>query len=495
MSEFNLQKARKYEEKYLAKSNLKDRPLFHATGTLGWINDPNGFSFYKDNYHLFYQYYPFDTHWGPMHWGHSISRDLIKWEFMPCALAPDEDYDRDGCFSGSAIELADGRHLLMYTSVIRKEIEGTTKDFQQQCLAIGDGVNYEKVPFNPVISTEMIPDGNDIHDFRDPKIIKHGDKYYCFTINKSSDGSGQILVYESTDALKWNFTKVLDKSNNQVGRIWECPDYFQLGNNKILIISPQEVQGDGNNIFPGYNNFFLIGDGIDFLEFNRKSIQPIDLGTDFYAAQTIETNDGRRVMVAWMQNWETCNHGNEKYDYYGIMTVPRELKNDSGYVTQQPIKELENYYGEEISYEKVLVKNKNSRLDKISGRVFDMSLTVEPIEDTDYEFIIRLAKNEKFETRIIYDNKKKIIKLDRSKSGIRFSALEKREFIVEHTNDRLDLRIIFDKQALEVFVNGGRQVASMKIDTDMDATDITFESSAPVFMDITNHYFKEGLFS
>ncbi|MBR1624089.1 MAG: glycoside hydrolase family 32 protein, partial [Pseudobutyrivibrio sp.] len=199
---------------------MEDRPLFHATGTVGWINDPNGFSIYQGKYHLFYQYYPFDTHWGPMYWGHSVSKDLVKWEYLPCALAPDQGYDKDGCFSGSAIELEDGKQLLMYTGVL--------DGYQQQCIAIGDGIDYEKVSENPVISTAMIPDGNDTHDFRDPKVIRHGDKFYCFAVNRNADNSGQVFVYESSDGINWSFNKTLDKCNNELGVIWECPDYFQL---------------------------------------------------------------------------------------------------------------------------------------------------------------------------------------------------------------------------------------------------------------------------
>ena len=111
-----LQRARDFESKYLPYT-VSELPMLHVTGGIGWINDPNGFAPYKGEYHLFFQYYPYDTKWGPMHWGHVKTRDFIKWERLPTALAPDTEYDRDGCFSGSAVELPDGRHLLMYTGV------------------------------------------------------------------------------------------------------------------------------------------------------------------------------------------------------------------------------------------------------------------------------------------------------------------------------------------------------------------------------------------
>ena len=112
-----LQRARDFEKKYL-KYTVSEQPTFHVTGGIGWINDPNGFASYKGEYHLFFQYYPYDTKWGPMHWGHVKTRDFIKWERLPAALAPDSEYDRDGCFSGGAVEMPDGRHLLMYTGAM-----------------------------------------------------------------------------------------------------------------------------------------------------------------------------------------------------------------------------------------------------------------------------------------------------------------------------------------------------------------------------------------
>ncbi len=115
MTSQTLREARKYEETMEKKIAEEQRPGFHLSSRVGWKNDPNGFSYYKGEYHLFYQYHPYDSHWGPMHWGHAVSKDLLHWRYLPAALAPDADYDRDGCFSGSAIALPDGKQLLLYT--------------------------------------------------------------------------------------------------------------------------------------------------------------------------------------------------------------------------------------------------------------------------------------------------------------------------------------------------------------------------------------------
>ncbi|MCM1146005.1 MAG: glycoside hydrolase family 32 protein, partial [Lachnoclostridium sp.] len=174
-----LENARKYEkikEKEIAK---EPRPAFHLSSRVGWMNDPNGFSYYNGEYHLFYQYHPYNSHWGPMHWGHAVSKDLLHWKYLPAALAPDADYDRDGCFSGSALTLPDGRHLLLYTGVSKEtQPDGSMRDVQRQCIAIGDGTDYEKYALNPVIDEKSLPENGSKYDFRDPKIWRKADGSY-----------------------------------------------------------------------------------------------------------------------------------------------------------------------------------------------------------------------------------------------------------------------------------------------------------------------------
>ena len=144
---YTCQKADEYIEKN--RVDRADKPEFHLTTPVGWLNDPNGFSIYGGKAHLFYQFHPYSTEWGPMHWGHSTSDDFIRWEELPTALAPDSDYDAFGCFSGTAIE-NDGKHVLFYTGVVEEKLaDGTKNVIQNQCMAVGDGISYEKtnVPF------------------------------------------------------------------------------------------------------------------------------------------------------------------------------------------------------------------------------------------------------------------------------------------------------------------------------------------------------------
>lgn len=217
---------------------------------MGWINDPNGFAPFGGEYHLFYQYYPYETKWGPMHWGHAKTKDFVHWERLPAAMAPDMPYDKDGCFSGGAVEMPDGRHLLMYTGVRTVTGEnGENRTYQTQCIAIGDGVDYEKYEQNPVIDTDAIPAGGDTTDFRDPHIWREDGRYYVVVGNRVPGGSGTILLYQSKDAVHWEFVSELTRCERQDSRIWECPDFFSLDGRYVLLASPQDMVAGGRELF------------------------------------------------------------------------------------------------------------------------------------------------------------------------------------------------------------------------------------------------------
>lgn len=221
MEKDKLSTARAYEQRYGSQIGPGERPVFHVTPMIGWMNDPNGFSFYKGEYHLFYQYHPYSSHWGPMHWGHVVSKDLLHWEYRPAALAPEEPYDQGGCFSGSALTLPDGRHLLMYTGVrLEQQENGKAREVQTQCLAVGNGFDYEKYEGNPVLDERDLPKGGSRFDFRDPKIWQKEDGTYCCVIgNRPADGSGQILLFTSPDGFHWGNGTVLSANQNRIGKL------------------------------------------------------------------------------------------------------------------------------------------------------------------------------------------------------------------------------------------------------------------------------------
>ena len=484
-----LKKARDFEKKYLPYT-AAELPRFHVTGGIGWINDPNGFAPYKGEYHLFFQYYPYDTRWGPMHWGHVKTRDFIRWERLPAALAPDEDYDRDGCFSGSAIELPDGRHLLVYTGVrnVRRR-NGRLDYFQTQCLALGDGVNYEKYEANPVIDASTLPEGGSVHDFRDPKIWREGDKYYLVTGNRCADGSGTILLYESDDAFNWRFTSVLAACHNQYGRMWECPDYFHLDGKNVLLISPQEMTAIGLEFHPGNGNVCIIGTHDKEREhLIRENVQAIDYGLDFYAPQTLLTEDGRRVMIGWMQNWETSGCTMRHLRFMGQMTLPRELRIKDGRLIQNPVRELEKYRGVRIDYRNVQIQAETT-LVGINGRYLDMTVDIKPVnENARYDwFKLYLAKGGEHWTTIRYKTETNTLRVDRTNSGFPHDIVNVRDFPVRSRGGKIRLRVIMDRYSIEVFVNDGEQAASFVIYTPEEASSISFSADSPVLVDVKKY--------
>ena len=484
-----LQRARDFEKKYLPYTSA-EQPRFHVTGGIGWINDPNGFASYKGEYHLFFQYYPYDTKWGPMHWGHVKTSDFVRWERLPAALAPDTDYDRNGCFSGSSVELPDGRQLLMYTGVrsIRRR-NGKIDSFQTQCIAIGDGVDYEKYEANPVIDASTLPEGASVHDFRDPKIWREDGRFYAVIGNRPEDGSGSILLYESEDAIHWQFDSVLAACHNQYGRMWECPDFFPLDGKHVLLVSPQEMAAIGLEFHPGNANVALIGKyDLKTKHLLREYVQAIDYGLDFYAPQTLLTEDGRRVMIAWMQNWETSTCKIEELRFFGQMTLPRELSVRNGRLCQNPVRELEQYRGVLIDYHNVLINGETS-LRGISGRYLDMTVTVSAgNENSLYKwFRLYVAKDGEHFTFIRYKPETGTIKVDRTHSGFPHDIVNIREFPVSVRIGVLKLRVIMDRFSLELFVNDGEQAASFVLYTPIEASSISFSSDGSVLVDVDKY--------
>ena len=485
-----LQEARDFQRKYLPFVPEKEQPAFHVTGGIGWINDPNGFSMYKGEYHLFFQYYPYANQWGPMHWGHVKTRDFIRWERLPVALAPDMEYDRDGCFSGGAAELPDGRQILLYTGVRRvRRDDGREEAYQTQCAAIGDGVDYEKYGGNPILTGKDLPEGGSVLDFRDPKIWREDDTYYMVVGNRTPDGSGAILLYESKDALHWNYGGTIDSCHNQYGRMWECPDFFQLDGKYVLLVSPQEMTAIGLEFHPGNGTVCLMGE-FDRArrELLREQVQAVDYGIDFYAPQTLETPDGRRVMVAWMQNWETSGCREEKLRFIGQMTVPRELHVSNGRLIQNPVRELERYRGIKIAYQNVLVSGE-THLGGVHGRILDMTVTVRPASETALYryFRISVAKDGERCTDIRYKPGSNTVRVDRTHSGFPHDIVSVRDFPVRFRQGEIKFRVILDRYSLEVFVNDGEQAASFTIYTPLEASSIAFSSDGEVLLDVEKY--------
>ena len=485
----NLNKAREMERKYLPRLSADQLPRFHVTGGVGWINDPNGFSVYKGEIHLFFQYHPYSNKWGPMHLGHVKSRDFIRWERLPCAMAPDSPYDQDGCFSGSALELPDGRHLLMYTGVrnVRRS-NGLVDGYQTQCIAIGDGADYVKYENNPVLDGKDVPEGGSAIDFRDPKIWYEEGKYHAVVGNRTADGSGSILLFESEDALHWHFVSILASCHNQFGRMWECPDFFTLDGKDVLLTSPQEMSSIGLEFHPGNTTLCIIGSyDREQHHLMRDNVQAIDYGTDFYASQTTVSPDGRRVMIAWMQSWESSGCTVKDLPFFGQMTLPRELHIRDGRLIQNPVRELEAYRRLKVSYQNVMITDETV-LQGVKGRFIDMTVRVRPVNRSSIYryFKVMVARDGEHVTTIRHKPENNTIRLDRSRSGFPHDIVHTRDFPIT-AHDELKLRIVMDRYSLELFVNDGEQAASFVLYTPVTADSIAFSCEGSAMIDVEKY--------
>ncbi len=449
------------------------------------MNDPNGFSWYGGKYHLFYQAYPDGTNWGPTRWGHAVSDDLIRWETLPDALLPDRDYDIGGCFSGTALTCEDGRQMLMYTGSRPDPKDQQGCGLQIQCIAFGDGTTYEKYDGNPVITGDMLPEGGDPHEFRDPKLWREADGTFRAVIaNHNQILGAQILLYRSSDGLKWEFEDVLADGEGKPGWMWECPDFFPLDGKQILLAG---TMGEVNSIC-------RIGTfDSDRGCFCEDAWQRTEQGFDFYAGQTVSAPDGRRILIGWMQNPQTAENREVDLPINGQMSIPRELQLRDGKLLQKPVRELNNYRTDEVVYRNVKLEGctEDVRLDGISGRTVDMEISIEPSDR--YElFRMRFAADTVHYTEFTYEPDKSVATLDRSHAGPGKTELTKGQTTVRDRCGKLDVRILLDRLSAELFINDGEQVMSAVIYTDRHAEDITFYVKGTAVMNIAKYRIKEN---
>ena len=488
-----LSDAQEFESTQARELPSEQRPLFHLTPFVGWMNDPNGFSQYNGKYHLFYQYYPYLKKWGPMHWGHAVSEDLLRWEYLPCALAPDTSPDAGGCFSGSAEVLEDGRHLLMYTGVVRVNDISDENFLQTQCIAVGDGVEYEKYSGNPVIGIDQIPSGSSKYDFRDPKIWKEEDgTYRCVAVTcvkeENEERKGRVLLFRSDDAFRWEFVSVLAENDGSLGTMWECPDFFELDGKNLILVSPQDVISN-DKYFSGNITVWMSGEfDREKGTFIKEEEQLVDYGIDFYATQTLKASDGRRIMTAWMQNWDSITYSDKNLKWFGQMIVPRELSFRGGKLIQKPVRELETLRTNPVVHKNVRIGAKRQSIEGIGGRTIDLTLDIRSASlEGCREFEIRFAESGDIYTALQYRSETGMLKFDRSHSGNRRAVVTSRKCPVIDHDGRLKIRMILDRYSCEIFVNDGEAAMSNVLYTDQSADKITFSAKGDILLDIEKY--------
>lgn len=317
------------------------RQGFHLEADRGLINDPNGLCHFGGRFHVFVQWNRFAKDHSYKEWGHFTSADLVEWDFEGSALLPDQDYDRDGVYSGSACE-AGGLLHLYYTGNRR---EGSART-SAQCLAVSrDGRTFVKR--GPVLRT---PPGFTSH-FRDPKVWRDGEAFRMVIGAQTVDGDGVVAGYRSEDGVTWTGPALLGRSSR--AQMIECPDLFRSGDETVLVYGLQYRDGRTDAVLGARAVHRVLPSP------PRWSEEPIDLdldaidvdaGFDFYAPQTFSAPDGRRLMIAWMSRLDAEQELvlARAAPRLHCLTLPREVDVRSGKLRQRPARELRGLLGEEI---------------------------------------------------------------------------------------------------------------------------------------------------
>lgn len=303
---------------------------FHITK--GWMNDPNGFIYYKGEYHLFYQYFPYAPEWGTICWGHATSKDLVNWEQQEIALFPTLPEDQNGCFSGSAVEIG-GQLRLFYTGVHYDEVDPTNINkcipdhltSAQLTVSSPDGCTFDNFADKSVIIPPLDDPalGDRVHT-RDPKVW-HGHNAWYMSLGSNIDRKqGEVLFYKSYDLVNWEYVNrtLLDPS---YGWMCECPDLFTVDTGEtVLLASMMDYMGRGRDESVCFTGSF---DEANCDLQLQSEPRLVDYGHDFYAAQTTTDEAGRRVMIGWMRMPEPVNDR-----WIGMFCAPRVVEVHDGHV-------------------------------------------------------------------------------------------------------------------------------------------------------------------
>ena len=386
-----------------------------------------------------------------MHWGHATSTDLIHWHHEPTALAPSEDYDQSGCFSGSAIE-HDGKLYLIYTGH-KVLVEAGDKSIvrEVQALAVStDGVNFEKLgvviePEGEAPNPEAPQDYKGIQNFRDPKVWQDENKLFHVVFGATSlQNAGEIRHYTSTDLKNWTKVSIIKEMEDNAF-MYECPDFFEVNDHKwILATSPMGQAPVGYARQNPSVNSWQSGtfDGTNFKA--EGKLYEVDHGHDFYATQSALAPDGRRILLAWMNMWKLpfLNYGDH---WCGALTLPREIFIKDDHIYQKPIAEVKSLRQQQYKIADICTLTSSFKTLTTNSAV-ELSFKFNPAQNQAEQYGIAIGNS----IRLFVDRQTKtltLFRLDLNATSYRALPLNWDE---EH-----ELQIFIDNSSIEVFIDGG----------------------------------------
>lgn len=443
-----------------AEYNELYRPRIHFTPPEHWMNDPNGMVYANGVYHLFYQYYPDSTVWGPMHWGHATSTDLIHWKHQPIALFPDS---LGLIFSGSAVVDKNntsgfGKNgiaplVAIYTSHDMAAEKSGKEDFERQAIAYStdNGNTWTKYKGNPVIPNAGI------RDFRDPKVswYEKGKKWIMILAEKD-----HVTFYSSPNLKEWTRESSFGEKIGAHGGVWECPDLFTLNHNgKEIWVVTVSINPGAPNGGSGTQYFTGSFDGKAFTT-NDTETKWMDYGTDNYAGVTWNNTGTRRISLGWMSNWNYATTVPTS-TWRSANTLPRDLslKEVIGklYLASVPVPELNKIA---TSFKSLTnIKAKQYTIAGMDGNALPYRITIKTDKVSDLSFNFSNAAGEKLVAG--YDQTKNEYFIDRSEAG---KSDFNKDFAARHTAPRISsakditITIVIDNASIEMFADDGLSV-------------------------------------
>ncbi|RKD76135.1 beta-fructofuranosidase [Sinobaca qinghaiensis] len=449
------------------KKQVADSPwrqVFHIQPESGLLNDPNGFAFFNGEYHLFYQWYPFGPVHGLKHWYHLTSENLVDWKSHGAALAPDIYEDRHGVYSGSGLAVKEKLYLF-YTGNTKLD-NGERVPFQCSCAMRTDGTFEEKK-----VLMEGAPEGYTPH-FRDPKVWQAEDgMYYAVIGGQRVDLTGAILLYVSADLETWECKGEVQTSLPSFGYMWECPDYFEIQGNGILMFSPQGIEAEGDSFQNIYQSGYIMGEPLDLASgrLEHGAFREWDHGFDFYAPQTTESPYGRRILIGWM-GLPDQSYPTDRFGWAHCLTLPREIVFENGELRQQPVKELKNKRNEAEH------QTWNNADELMDGQAYELDIRFDSLPDTPFSLHVREGRQER--TTLHYDPRDRKLVLDRSDSGEPLNEEYGTTRAALLSYPLATLRIFVDVSSIEIFANDGECVFTSRIFPKEDSNGIRMQADA-----------------
>lgn len=437
--------------------NLRWHPEIHIAPRAGWMNDPNGVCYFAGRYHVFFQHHPYNAQWGPMHWGHVTSQDLVTWQRESVALAPSEDYDRDGVWSGSAVVTDDGELAVFYTgNRWHNGQDDTEGKYQYQCLATSDdGHTFTKhgIVIEPPAGVE---------DIRDPKVWREDGRWWMIVgvsapvASNNTNRRGQVWLYSAENLTSWAFEQVLYEDPDPLCYMIECPDFFDIDGKRVLIYCPMTTAvkcGYGQR--NGHNAGYAAGLWKPGEKFEVKhEFSQFDWGHHFYAPQTCAMPDGRRIMFGWLGGFELPLASQKEDNWSGHGALPRTVHIDDDYVLRTlPIAEITALRQTEKAYEvtnfTVDVDQTIQMLDYDGPQEIIVEVDLEKTTSEQVAVLVNQISETEY-TEVSYDSLAQRVVLNRGKVGRTDRGYRAAPYDGQAA---LQLRIVVDRGSVEVFIN------------------------------------------